>query len=78
MEYLKNIDSKVNEIYMKHAAELEKEHAGDIVAIDFTKETIIGVLKQENIPEWIKKLKISKNRVAFRKIGTKEAVYRFR
>ena len=78
MEYLNTIDSKVNEIYLKHAAELEKEHEGDIVAIDFTKETVVGVLKQENIPEWIKNLKKGKNTVAFRKIGSKEAVYRFR
>ncbi|MFZ3058509.1 MAG: hypothetical protein WA102_02115 [Candidatus Methanoperedens sp.] len=78
MEYLNNIDSKVNEIYLKHAAELEKEHEGDIVAIDFIKETIVGVLKQENIPGWIKNLKKSKKTVAFRKIGSKEAVYRFR
>ncbi len=78
MEHLNNIDSKVNEIYLKHAAELEKEHGGDIVAIDFIKETIVGVLKQENIPAWIKNLKKSKNTVAFRKIGSKEAVYRFR
>ncbi len=42
MGYLNNIDSKVNEIYLKHAAELEKEHEGDIVAIDFIKETIVG------------------------------------
>lgn len=48
-----------------------------IVAIDFKKEIIVGVLKQENIPEWIKNLKKSKNTVAFRKIGSKEAVYRF-
>lgn len=78
MEYLNNIDSKINEIYLKHAAELEKEHEGDIVAIDFTKETIVGILKQENIPEWIKNLKKSKKNVAFRKIGSKEAIYRFR
>ncbi|MCZ7393905.1 MAG: hypothetical protein ABOK23_00920 [Candidatus Methanoperedens sp.] len=78
MEYLNNIDSKVNEIYMRHATELEKEHTGDIVAIDFTKETVVGILKQENIPEWLKKLKNGKNTVAFRKIGSKEAVYRFR
>ncbi|MCZ7356146.1 MAG: hypothetical protein O8C66_00205 [Candidatus Methanoperedens sp.] len=78
MDYLTNIDSKVNEIYLKHAAELEKEHEGEIVAIDFAKETIVGVLKQENIPEWIKNLKKSKKNVAFRKIGSKEAVYRFR
>ncbi|MDO8726997.1 MAG: hypothetical protein Q7J35_13085 [Candidatus Methanoperedens sp.] len=51
MEYLNNIDLKINEIYLKHAEELEKEHEGDIVAIDFVKETIVGVLKQENIPE---------------------------
>jgi hypothetical protein len=76
MEY--NIDPKVNEIYLKHAAELEKEHSGDIVAIDIVKETIVGILKQENIPEWIKNLKKNKSTVAFRKIGTKEAVYRFR
>ena len=78
MEYLNTIDSKVNEIYLKHAAELEKEHEGEIVAIDFTKETVVGVLKQENIPEWLNKLKMGKNTVAFRKIGSKEAVYRFR
>ena len=78
MEYLTNLDSKVNEIYLKHAAELEKEHEGEIVAIDFTKETVVGVLKQESIPEWINKLKKGKNTVAFRKIGSKEAVYRFR
>ncbi len=73
-----NIDSKVNEIYLKHAAELEKEHDGDIVAIDLRKETIAGILKQENIPEWINNLKKGKKAVAFRKIGSKEAVYRFR
>ncbi len=78
MEYLNNIDSKINEIYLKYAAELEKEHEGDIVAIDFTKEKIVGILKQENIPEWIKNLKKSKKTVAFRKIGSKEAIYRFR
>ncbi len=78
MEYLNNVESKVNEIYLKHAAELEKEHEGDIVAIDFTKETIVGILKRENIPEWIKNLKKGKKNVAFRKIGTQEAVYRFR
>ena len=78
MEYLNNIDSKINEIYLKHAAELEKEHEGDIVAIDFTKETIVGILKQENIPEWIKNLKKGKKNVAFRKIGSKEDIYRLR
>jgi hypothetical protein len=78
MEYLNNRNSKINEIYLKHAAELEKEHEGDIVAIDFTKETIVGILKQENIPEWIKNLKKDKKNVAFRKIGSKEAIYRFR
>jgi len=78
MEYLNSIDLKINEIYLKHADELEKEHDGDIVAIDFVKETIVGVLKQENIPEWLKNLKKTKNTVAFRKIGSKEAVYRFR
>lgn len=78
MEYLNNIDSKVNEIYLKHAAELEKEHAGDIVAIDIKNETIVGVLKQDNIAEWVKNLKKSRHKVAFRKIGAKDAVYRFR
>ncbi len=73
-----NIDSKVNEIYLKHAVELEKEHDGDVVAIDFRKETIVGILKPENIPEWINNLKKGKRAVAFRKIGSKEAVYRFR
>jgi len=76
MEY--DLDSKVNEIYLKHAGELEREHAGEIVAIDIKNETIVGVLKQENIPEWVKNLKKSKRKVAFRKIGAKEAVYRFR
>ncbi len=78
MEHLDNKDSKIDDIYLKHASELEKEHQGDIVAIDVTNETIVGVLKTENIPEWIKKFKKSKKSVAFRKIGAIEAVYRFR
>ncbi len=76
MEY--DFDSKVNEIYLKHAAELEKEHAGDIVAIDIKNETIVGVLKQDNIAEWVKDLKKNRHKVVFRKIGAKDAVYRFR
>jgi len=78
MEYLNDLDSKVNEIYQRHAEKLEKEHAGDVVAIDITSGTIAGILKQENIPEWVKNLKKSRHKVAFRKIGAKEAVYRFR
>lgn len=73
-----SIDSKINEIYLKHASELEKEHEGEIVAIDFRKEIIVGILKQENITDWINNFKKSNHSVVFRKIGSREAVYRFR
>ncbi len=78
MDYSDSIDTKVDEIYSKHAAELEKEHNGEIVAIDFINETILEILKPDKIPELIKNLKKTKNKVALRKIGVKEAVYHFR
>ena len=78
MKYSVNNDTKVNEIYLKYASELEKEHKGEIVAIDFINETILDILKQEKIPELINNLKKTKKRVAFRRIGSKEAVFHFR
>lgn len=78
MEFANLIESKVNEIYMNHAVELEREHTGEIVAIDYINETIVGIFRQEKIPEWIKNFKMNKKKVAFRKIGAPEAVYRFR
>ena len=72
------IELKVNEIYMQNANQLEREHSGEIVAIDYINETIAGIFKQEKIPEWINNFKLNKKKVAFRKIGAHEAVYHFR
>jgi hypothetical protein len=78
MESANLIELKVNEIYMQNAAQLEREHTGEIVAIDYINEKIAGIFKPEKIPEWINNFKINKKKVAFRKIGATEAVYRFR
>lgn len=78
MESANIIELKVNEIYMLNAAQLEREHIGEIVAIDYINEKIEGIFKQEKIPEWINNFKMNKKKVAFRKIGATEAVYRFR
>lgn len=78
MDYSDSIDTKVDEIYSKHAAELEKEHSGEIVAIDFINEKILKILKPDKISELIKNLKKTQTKVAFRKIGEKEAVFHFR
>lgn len=78
MQYPVEIDAKVNEIYLKHAVELEKDHEGEIVAIDLINETIFKILRPDKITELIKSLKNTTNRVAFRKIGSKEAVFHFR
>ena len=78
MESENFIELKVNEIYMQNAAQLERDHTGEIVAIDYINETIAGIFKQEKIPEWINNFKLNKKKVAFRKIGAPEAVYRFR
>ncbi len=47
MDYSDSIETKVNEIYSKHAIELEKEHNGEIVAIDFINEKILKILKPD-------------------------------
>ncbi len=60
MESANLIESKVNEIYMNHAVELEREHTGEIVAIDYINETIARIFKQEKIPEWIHNFKMNK------------------
>ncbi len=78
MESSNIIELKVNEIYMQNATQLEREHSGEIVAIDYINETIAGIFKQEKIPEWINNFKLNKKKVAFRKIGAFEAVYHFR
>jgi len=78
MEFVNLIESKINEIYMKNATQLEKEHNGEIVAIDYINETVAGIFKQEKISEWINNFKINNKKVAFRRIGANEAVFRFR
>jgi len=78
MEFANLIESKINEIYMKNATQLEKEHNGEIVAIDYINETVSGIFKQEQISEWINNFKRNNKKVAFRRIGANEAVFRFR
>jgi len=78
MEFANLIESKINEIYMKNATQLEKEHNGEIVAIDYINETVAGIFKQEKISEWINNFKRNDKKVAFRRIGANEAVFRFR
>jgi hypothetical protein len=78
MDYFDSINNKVDEIYSKHAAELEKEHKGEVVAIDLINKKILKILKPDKISELIKNLKKTETKVAFRKIGEKEAVFHFR
>ncbi|MFQ6072819.1 MAG: hypothetical protein ACE5KT_09000 [Methanosarcinales archaeon] len=78
VESLNEIGLKVDKIYEKHRLELEKENIGDIVAIDWLNEKIVGIAKRENLVELVIKLKELKCKAALRRIGGQKAVFRFR